>query len=105
MRVTLADEPITAERAQALLLWHIRKVYLPAILVLCPGLTNPGLLAALIDFTFNLGSGNLRASTLRRKVNTKDWQAVPAEFRKWVKAGGRELRGLALRREAEVALL
>ena len=47
-------------------------------------------LAALIDFTYNLGSGTLRASTLRRKVNDGDWAAVPGRLRvKWVRGGGR----------------
>jgi lysozyme len=104
-RVTLADAAISAERAEALLLWHVRRVYLPAVQRLCPGANEPGLLAALIDFAFNLGAGRLQASTLRRKVNAGDLQAVPAELRKWVMAGGRVLRGLVLRREAEIALI
>ena len=104
-RVTLADAPITEQRAEALLLWHVRRVYLPAVLRLCPNVTEPGLLAALIDFTFNLGEGRLQASTLRRKVNAAELQAVPTELRKWVRGGGRVLRGLVLRREAEIALL
>lgn len=107
VRVQLTDTPITRERADALLLWMVRTVYLPAVLKLCPAIMHetPGRIAALIDFTFNLGSGQLRASTLRRRVNTADWDAVPAELRKWVKGGGRVLRGLVIRREAEVALL
>ena len=66
---------------------------------------NPQRLAALIDFTFNLGQGNLKASTLRKRVNDGDWDAVPGELRKWVRANGRVLRGLVLRREAEVVLI
>ena len=58
-----------------------------------------------IDFTYNLGSGNLRASTLRRKVNAGDWRPVPREPRKWVRGGGRALPGLTARREAEAALM
>lgn len=50
-----------------MLLWHIENVYLPAVLKLCPGVDTPERLAALIDFAFNLGVGNLRASTLRRE--------------------------------------
>lgn len=59
---------------------------------------------ALVSFAFNLGSGALQRSTLRRKVNREDHGAVPAEFRKWVCAGGRKLKGLMRRREAEAAL-
>ena len=104
VRVTLLDPPINRERAEALLLWHTENVFLPQVLKLCPGATDVYLLAALIDFTFNLGAGRLKASTLRRLVNSGDWGKLPAEFRKWCRAGGRTLRGLQLRREAEIAL-
>jgi lysozyme len=104
-RVLLTDPPITRERAEALLLWHVRTVYLPAVVKLCPGLNHPDRLAALIDFAFNLGAGQLRVSTLRKRVNAGDWDSVPGELRKWNKAGGRVLRGLVNRREAEVALI
>jgi len=56
---------------------------------------------ALVSFTFNLGAGALQRSTLRRKVNREEHGAVPAEFRRWVWAGGRRLSGLVRRREAE----
>ena len=59
---------------------------------------------ALGSFTFNLGAGALQRSTLRRKVNREEHGGVPAEFRRWVWAGGRKLKGLVRRREAEVAL-
>jgi lysozyme len=104
-RVTLRDPAIDRERANALLLWHVRNVYLPAVRRLCPSVKHAGLLAALIDFAFNLGAGNLRISTLRKKVNAQEWDALAAEFRKWNKAGGKVLRGLVLRREAEISLL
>jgi lysozyme len=104
-RVTLRDAPITKERAEALLLWMIRTQYMPAVIKLCPAVDNPKRLAALIDFAFNLGVGRLKSSTLRRKVNAGDWEAVPAELRKWTRGGGKVLRGLVIRREAEIALI
>ena len=104
-RVQLTDPPITKERAEALLLWMVRTVYLPAVMRLCPSVDTPGRIAALIDFTFNLGAGNLKNSTLRRRVNAGDWSSVPTELRKWNKGGGRILRGLTLRREAEAELI
>ena len=102
-RVTLSDPAITRERAEALLLWMVRTKYLPAVIRLCPGVQDPRLLAALIDFTFNLGAGSLKSSNLRRCVNAEDWEALPDEFRKWVRGGGRVLKGLVRRREAEIA--
>lgn len=59
-------------------------------------------LAAIVDFTFNLGAGRLQTSTLRRRVNQQDWNAVKRELRRWVYGGGRMLPGLILRREAEL---
>ena len=56
---------------------------------------------AMVSFTFNLGAGALQRSTLRRKINREEHAAVPAEFRRWVWAGGRKLKGLVMRREAE----
>lgn len=104
-RVTLLDAPITRARAEALLLWMVRTRYLPAVLKLCPKADTPERLAALIDWTFNLGTGRLRASTLRKRVNARRWDEVPAEIRKWDRGGGRRLRGLTRRREAEVAVM
>lgn len=102
--VKLTDPKITKERAEELLLWMIRKVYLPAVIQLCPAIIgeSAGRIAAIIDFAFNLGAGNLKSSTLRKKINLNDWDAVPTELRKWIKGGGKVLRGLVLRREAEI---
>lgn len=58
---------------------------------------------ALVSFTFNLGAGALQRSTLRRKVNRGEHGDVPEELRRWVWAGGRRLKGLIRRREAEAA--
>lgn len=104
-RVTLFDPAITKERAEQLLLWMVRNRYLPAVLKLCPGIDSPERLAAIIDFTFNLGAGNLKISTLRKRINAGRWNDVPVELRKWVKGGGKTLRGLVGRREAEASLI
>jgi len=103
--VQLTDPPISREAAERLLLVQVRRTYLPAVLALCPGVSDPNHLAALIDFAYNLGAGNLSASTLRRKVNANDWKAAAVEFLRWVRGGGRMLPGLVKRRQAEVALL
>ena len=59
---------------------------------------------ALISWTFNLGVGNLIESTLLKKLNAGDYDAIPDEIRRWNKAGGEVLEGLVRRREAEAAL-
>ncbi len=59
---------------------------------------------ALVSFTFNLGSGALQRSTLRRKVNREEHHEVPEQLMRWVWAGGRKLKGLVRRRAAEADL-
>jgi lysozyme len=65
---------------------------------------SDGQFSALVSFVFNLGAGALQRSTLRRKINRGEHETVPAEFRRWVWAGGRKLKGLMRRREAEAVL-
>jgi GH24 family phage-related lysozyme (muramidase) len=60
--------------------------------------------ASLVDFTFNVGAGNFKRSTLLKAVNARQHERVPFQLRRWTRAGGRELRGLVIRREREIAL-
>ena len=55
----------------------------------------------LVDFAYNAGLGNLKSSTLLKKVNAGQFDAVPAELMKWTKGGGKTLPGLVRRRQAE----
>lgn len=57
--------------------------------------------SALVSFTFNLGAGALKSSTLARVLNQGDYQTAANEFLKWNKAGKKVLPGLTKRREAE----
>ena len=59
---------------------------------------------ALVAWTFNLGVGNLRSSTMLKKLNESDYASVPFEMRRWNKAGGKTLDGLIRRRKAESLL-
>ena len=56
---------------------------------------------ALVSFAFNLGEGNLRKSTLLKKLNGFNYAGAAEEFMKWDKAGGKTLAGLTRRRKAE----
>lgn len=87
-----------------MLRWFILNQYMPAVRRLCPGLEGARL-GAITDFCFNLGESNLRASTLRKRINGAQWSFVPAELSKWVLAGGRRLPGLIARRAAEAAYI
>ncbi len=105
-RVSLADAPITRERAMELLEWELTRC-LPKVLSLCPTLRDWGdkPTGAILDFAFNCGTGALQASTLRKRVNADDVDAAKAELMKWTRGGGRVLPGLVKRRAAECALL
>lgn len=98
--------PITEVEAEVYLARDLQ-LALAATLRYCPVLaTEPEKrLAAIVDFTFNLGAGRLQTSTLRRRVNQRDWIAAGQELRRWVYGGGKVLPGLAARREVEIRLL
>jgi lysozyme len=98
--------PINEEDGEAYLRQDLRTA-LAATLRYCPVLaTEPeGRLSAIVDFTFNLGAGRLQTSTLRRRINQRDWIAAGQELRRWIYGGGKVLPGLVARREAEVAML
>ena len=59
---------------------------------------------AMVSWVFNLGSGNLSSSTLLKKLNNSEYDEVPAQIKRWNKAGGKVLDGLIRRREAESLL-
>lgn len=98
--------PITEDEAEAYLAADLQ-VALAATLRYCPVLaTEPEKrLAAIVDFTFNLGVGRLQTSTLRCRVNQRDWVSAISELRRWVYGGGKVLSGLVVRREVEAGLL
>jgi lysozyme len=75
------------------------------VLRLCPAAADSQChFDALVSFSFNVGLGNLQASTLRMKYNRGDYQGAADEFPKWRKANGQVLQGLVRRRAAEKAL-
>ena len=59
---------------------------------------------ALCAWVYNLGPTNLRESTLLKVLNEKKYDEVPAQIKRWNKAGGDVLEGLTRRREAESLL-
>jgi len=65
---------------------------------------DQGQFDALVAWTFNLGPGNLRESTMLKKLNEADYASVPSEMKRWNKAGGKTLDGLIRRRNAEALL-
>ena len=66
---------------------------------------NDNQFSALVSFTYNVGSGAFRSSTLLRLLNQRQSvHAVADQLPRWNRAGGRVLAGLTRRRNAERAL-
>ncbi len=91
---------ITEEEAEELLKKDLGKAERAVTRLIRVHLTE-NQFAALVSFTFNLGSGALQRSTMRIKLNRGEYEEVPIELMKWVWAGGKKLKGLQRRRKAE----
>ena len=70
----------------------------------CPVYLTQSQFDALVSFSFNLGLGVLQRSTLRQKLNRGDYDGASKEFLKYTRAGGKVLKGLVRRRQAEYNL-
>ena len=73
------------------------------VLRYCPVYLTQCQFDALVSFSFNLGLGVLQRSTLRQKINRGDADAAKVIL-KYNMAGGRILKGLTRRRQAEYNL-
>lgn len=60
-----------------------------------------GVRVALASFVYNVGPGAYGSSTLLRKLRAGDRVGACNQLPRWVYAGGKKLRGLERRREAE----
>jgi len=59
---------------------------------------------ALVSFCYNLGYRSYKESTLRTKVNARDFDGAFEEFGRWIYSNGKPLNGLIKRRDAEAKL-
>lgn len=96
---------ITRDEAHELLLWDMERKAEVVSELIVPALEQHQF-DALLSWTFNLGAGNLRASTLLRKVNAGELDDVPEQMMRWVFAGHNDepVPGLVKRRRAEIAI-
>jgi lysozyme len=103
-KVTMTDNTITVDGAVQLLKQTLNQYEL-AVDSYCRDDINQNQFDALVDFAYNCGNGNLKSSTLLKKVNINpNDPTIADEFKKWNKGGGKVLKGLVKRREAEVNL-
>lgn len=95
-------DKITQERADQLFRNILEKKFLEPIRKLIVSDINDNMFSAIVSFTYNVGIGNLKSSTLLKKVNANpNDQTISLEFKKWVKSAGKVLPGLVRRRESE----
>lgn len=64
----------------------------------------PQVFGAMVSLTFNIGVGNVCRSSAIRHINAGDWPGACYQMRVWNTAGGRGIRGLTNRRNAERAV-
>jgi lysozyme len=103
-KVTMADKAIT-EAEGTVLLQSMLVSFEKYVDSYCRDDINQNQFDALVSFAYNLGPANLKSSTLLKKVNANpEDESITLEFMKWVKAGGKTLKGLVRRREAESQL-
>lgn len=94
---------ITEQRGEELLIEDMDWAKYSVMKSVSVDLTD-GQFAALVDFVFNVGSGNFNRSTLLKKINAGLHSEVPFQLRRWVRAGGKVWPGLVTRREREIDL-
>ena len=67
-----------------------------------PKVRTQGQFDALVSFSYNVGVGNLKRSTLLKKImHDAPTAEIQREFMKWVYSGGKKLDGLVTRRRWE----
>jgi len=63
-----------------------------------------GVRVALTSFVYNVGAGAYSKSTLLRRLRAGNIEGACRQLTRWVYAGGRVLKGLVIRREAEMEI-
>ena len=86
---------------------NILKAFLNDLYTASPVLKDESIrrTAGVLSWVYNLGIGNYKASTFKKKIDLKDWLAAASECKKWDKAKVKGvptvLKGLTKRRAAE----
>lgn len=99
-KVKLGDK-ITEPQAEAFLQYDLNK-FAEKVRPLITKSLSDNQFGAIVSFTYNVGIGNLKSSTLLKKVNVSPNDiSIVTEFAKWNKAAGKVMAGLTRRRTAE----
>lgn len=102
--VRMSDSPISKKKAELLLL-NVVVDFERGVNRLVTSTINQNQFDALVSFSYNVGLGSLKSSTLLKRVNNNPQDAdICYQFSRWNKAGGKVLLGLTRRREEEAEL-
>jgi len=96
------SEGLTTEQIDALLAQDIKPV--EDIVSTATGELLGCQFDALVSFTFNVGANAFLNSTLLKLIRSQDLIAIPAQLRRWTRAGGKVVQGLVNRREVEIKM-
>jgi lysozyme len=103
-KVTLADRPITEEKATEILLKQLE----PREFIISHNVKKEltqDQFDALVSFVYNVGAENFLSSTLLKVINKSPRSIqIEKEFAKWIYAGKKQIKGLILRRNEETNL-
>ena len=97
------DTTITQAEAD----WYLEQVIEKFLAEIKPAITadiNENELGAFTSLAYNIGPTGFRKSSALRHFNAGNKDRVPKSMRMWNKAGGKVVKGLVNRREAEVDL-
>jgi lysozyme len=102
-KVKLGDV-VTLQEAERLLIIDLERRY-KAIQAWLPDKINQNQVDAVLSFVYNCGIGAFEKSTMRKKIYRNPFdQTIRNEFMRWVRAGGKVMKGLVNRRKAEADL-
>lgn len=94
------DKPLSIQQALYLLKQDVQEAEDAVQRYVTVPLTQ-GQYDALVSWTFNLGQGSLRQSTMLERLNAGDFATAAEEMKRWDKAGGQRVIGLRIRRNVE----
>jgi len=103
-KVSISDDDISNEYAELILKHQVDSIYSEAVNRYVNVTLTQNQFDALVSFTYNVGIGAFQKSTLLKHVNNENHEKAKNEFKKWVRANGKVLKGLKRRRKAEKKL-
>ncbi len=104
VKVKLTDRSISEEWAEELLRRNMVH-YERGVDAMTKDHVNQNQFDALVSFAYNVGLVKYKNSTLLKRINANPNDPdIEKQFMRWVRAGGKVIKGLITRRQAEATL-